>query len=489
VSSLTLVGIAANGETTATVELDVESSEGSFTTTKAICAVEGDFVTYEVANAFPDIVFFDPPHFKVKANVQRIEGGNFELLELVDKTATMVFPAIRWRKQSQGWSTLTDAFKQPTAELGTGKIQPEPSSNAIAFDHDHDIELFAVVRQWDETQQKLRYFCGAPDKPASLLVVEERRVGKTTTPIAVPLEDPANDPPEPLNGTVNWFNVEPTFVDRTNNLQKTPPEWFPLDYQDIPRDSGPWKISVGGNAKKGVNRYKVTYGAAESPGATFRQKTIEDHGINDLVMRVIIKGDYANDFFKWASTYINVPFVDGCHPRQIKNYIGIDCAKTVLKAWTLAHPTFLPENVWLDIDADTLLDLPGQGKAKWVLRRTKIYPKGDTDPLHKKWIDIARPQPGDIIVWDWPYQFEKDGITIKKIDPKFDHATIYLSSPGSGTKLTLDGMDSTIFAGSSSFHYRVKEGTYNELIQTVDRMGTPPAYPLPVRIGIIRLIP
>ena len=276
-----------------------------------------------------------------------------------------------------------------------------------------------------------------------------------------------------------------TDIENKWQLASDDERWADLDYVDtaIANSTGQWKISIGGNANQGVNRYQVAFGTAESPGSQFRQNTVEDHRISNLVMRVVIKGDYPNAYLKWASTFVNVPFVDGSHPRQVDDYIAIDCADTCLKAWIRAgHSVTNFQNE----SAQSTVDKSGPGKKYTsVLAPTEVYPETDADPAHKKWSQITRPQPGDLIIWDWPYKTDQNGNVIGP-DPKFDHATIYVGTDGGGATLAADGSDKTIYAGSRSFNYRVKSDTYKGLWDIIQSHGAG-TRPLPVRITIIRL--
>ena len=376
-------GFDENDAPTEQVNIEMISTGGAFVSTKAICAVAGQSVDNQVKNTFPNIVLFDPVHFTVKT---RQTGGSADLT-IIDKATTMVFPAIRWKK-SGNWSDLTDAYNN-------GKVQPEPSGGAIAFDYDHIIELFAIVRIYDTDQKKIRYFCGASGHPATISVVEQRQGSRKT----VPLES-IDASPTPLNNTVKWFHVDPQINEAIENRWNAATEddrWADLEYTDeeMQAESGEWKISVGGSNNQGVNRYKVAFGTAESPGAQFRQNTVEDYRIHSLVMRVIVKGDYPNSYLKWASTFVNVPFVDGSHPRQVEEYIAIDCADTCLKSWIRAGNS-VPD--FSNQSAQSIVTKAQNGTYTMVLAPVAVYPETDTNPAHVKWSQISRPLPGDLII-------------------------------------------------------------------------------------------
>lgn len=460
-------GLDASNSETELVDVEMEKTGGVYISKKTICAVEGGIVDAQVKSSFPDVIFIDPAHFKVK--VQKPDQPSAQL-EVVDKATTMAFPAIRWRK-SGSWSVLTDAYN-------SGKTHPEPASNALAFDNDHEIELFAIVRLYDKEQNKLRYFCGAGDKPSTISVVEQRQ----GTRKSAALESP-NDAPEALKQVVKWFYVNPDITISLENRWQAATEaakWAALNYVDeeIQDSSGEWKISIGGDINKGVNRYKVTFGSAESPGAQFRQNTVEDHRVSDLVMRVIVKGDYSTDYLRWASTFINVPFVDGSHHRQVEEYVAIDCADTCLESWIRAGhavPNFSNQS------AQSIVTKAQQGTYTMVLAPSAVYPEADTDTAHLKWSQIERPEPGDLIIWDWP----------EVRQASFDHATIYVGTDGNGTALSPDGSDKTIYAGAASFQYRVRSAAYNGIngvpgLWNRIQSGGQGIY-LPVRIAIVRL--
>jgi len=467
-STVNLQGLDGNGSETEQIDVEMEEKDDYYVSKKPICAIEGGAVDSQVTSEYSDLIFFDPPHFKVKIEKPGQPG---EKLELIDKATTMVFPAVRWKK-SGDWSVLTDAYSN-------GKVQVEPTSGAIAFDYDHQIEMFAVVRIYDIKEKKLRYFCDAPDKPASLSVVEERKGARKSVPL-----EALSASPEKLKETVNWFGINPDIhrsLENDWNANTEAEKWASLEYaaEEIQGASGQWKISVGGDSHKGVNRYQVEYGCAESPGAQFRQNTREDHRISDLVMRIIIKGDYPTEYLRWASTFINVPFVDGSNPRQVDEYIAIDCADICLISWIRAGHSV---SDFANQSAQSIVSRAQAGTYTMVLAPTAIYPESDTDAAHKKWSQISRPQPGDLIMWDWP---GVKGAT-------FDHATIYAGTDGPGNTLAADGSDHTIYAGSRSFQYRVRSAAFNGIGGDPglwDRIQSAPGQNpnLPVRISIIRL--
>jgi hypothetical protein len=269
---------------------------------------------------------------------------------------------------------------------------------------------------------------------------------------------------------VKWFKVETVPADRTNNW----PTWAVLDYRDteISAAAAAWKISVGGDANKGTTRYKVSFASMDSPGALFRQNTVDDHRISDLVMRVVIKGAYATDYLKWASSLINVPFVDGSHPKQVNNHIGIDCADTAMKAWSrLGHP-------FEDISAQQIVERGRVGIYTLVQAPIEVYPDSDTDPSHTKWSNISRPAPGDLIMFDWPTMPAGED-TRPESARVFDHTTIFVSPTGGQLQKT----DKTIYAGSGSTNYSVKDTTYETLWSIIQN----PQSARPVKVSIIRL--
>jgi len=116
-----------------------------------------------------------------------------------------------------------------------------------------------------------------------------------------------------------------------------------------------------------------------------------------------------------------------------------------------------------------------------VLAPSAVYPETDTETEHLKWSQVQRPQPGDLIIWDWPEMHQAN----------FDHATIYVGTDGNGTTLSPDGSDMTIYAGSASFQFRVRSAAYNGingvpgLWNRIQSGGQ--GINLPVRIAIVRL--
>ncbi len=470
-TTLTLQGLDSSGNQLQSVNVEMDqdpNNSNQYISAKTLVAVDGGVVSTAVQNAYPTYLFFDPPHFKV----MQPEGTGTPIL-LSDKTTTYVFPAVRWQLSGGSYSNLTDAYK-PGSGSSLGTVHPEPSTGAVAFEHDTNVELFAIVREYDASQQKSRYFCGAADRPATITVTP----GHTGSPQTVPMEDPSQAP-EPINGSVKWYSVglAQAVADNTANVVQ------PISYQDneISTDDGQWSVQVGGASNRGTAWYKIAVGNAESLGATARQYTEDDCPISDLVMRIVVKGDYATSpysdpsgLLSWASTMINVPFCDGARPNQVLNFIAVDCAKTALSSWyRLGHTPYQA-----GYNADKLVELAQAGTYTLVMPPTPIYPDTDTTPGHIHWTDMATPQPGDLVIFDWPTMH----------GPQFDHTTIFVRAV-SGSHFAANGADETIYASSNqSFKFEVQDKDYSVLYGLVQSFPTRTDNPagLPVRIAIVR---
>ena len=136
------------------------------------------------------------------------------------------------------------------------------------------------------------------------------------------------------------------------------------------------------------------------------------------MMRIISKGNYRMIIF--AGLHVHQCAFRRWQPSAtVEEYIAIDCADTYLKSDTSGHS--VPA---LNQTAQSIVKAQA-GTISLVLPPTARYPETDTDPAHQKWSQMARPQPGDLIVWDWPAMH---GAT-------FDHATIYVGTDGAGTTL------------------------------------------------------
>jgi hypothetical protein len=78
-----------------------------------------------------------------------------------------------------------------------------------------------------------------------------------------------------------------------------------------------------------------------------------------------------------------------------------------------------------------------------------FFPGADTTPGHQHWGEIARPQPGDLILFDWPDNNKS----------QFDHTTIFVGPAGE----MLDYSDRTIYATSSDGNWKVWETHVSKL--------------------------
>ncbi|MEI6703729.1 MAG: hypothetical protein WCL71_09385 [Deltaproteobacteria bacterium] len=452
-NTVTFQGLDSDNNELESIDVELEQDPNDSTqyvSKKAIVAVDGGVVSDAVRTAFPDCIFIDPPHFKVK---QTMPDGSGTVITIADKTTTYVFPAVRWKTNGGSWSDLTDGYKAGSGDT-LGTVHPEPTTGGVAFEYDTTVELFAIVRQYDAKQKKSRYFCGAADKPANITVAE----GRTGSPKTFPLEAP-NQAPESIKQEIKWYRVElsKAVADNTSSAET------PINYRNTPitADSGLWSVPVGGDRNKGVARYKVAIGTAESLGAAARQNTQgnEDHHISDLVMRIIVKGNYPQDssgYLSWISTMINVPFCDGARKNQVLNYVATDCAKTAQAGWLRLKNTTASYDS--NLSANTIVKKAQNGTFLMVMPPTAIYPDSDTTPGHMHWTDMTRPQPGDLVMFDWPTMGPPRAR--KPQAGSFDHTTIFVG-PAGGGHFAAAGADETIYASSAQdFSWSVKDKNY-----------------------------
>ncbi len=196
----------------------------------------------------------------------------------------------------------------------------------------------------------------------------------------------------------------------------------------IPADASPTDRRYNINKGMGVMRYAVEIKINNKTYTTPGIKSVDHLGIKNDVYKLIIRKD--DSYLGYITSFFNVPGVFGSVPKQVDNYIGVDCADLLVGA----YKKWKKKNIPYTSVQGLVKRLKNVSDHMFTDKSGNIY----SDEKLKKKVKLKF-KPGQIIVFDYP--------GTKKF--YYDHTGILYKDNGNGI---LDGEDEILHCGPEELH-------------------------------------